>query len=432
MTIERPFAFYLTGLLLLLAMLGTMPGCGLFPVDPESHDDLWDRVRASLSLQYAYRKSAVRERRDWFLRNPGYLARSGKRGRRYLYHIIKEVERREMPAEIALLPIVESAFRPFAYSPSHASGIWQFIPATGKRYGLEQNWWYDGRRDIPEATRAALTYLEELNRRFDGDWLLAIAAYNAGEGTVERAIRRNRSAGRRTDFWSLDLPSETRKYVPKLLAVASLVEDPDRYDLSLESIPNRLYFQQVPIHGPIELELAAKAARLSLEEFRNLNPAFRRWVTDPAGPHHLLVPKNKVKIFRKAMATIPGNRRVRWHEHIVKPGESLNTIAAWFKTTVPVLQQLNPSQGKTLTIGRAILIPTPPRANYQPNTSAGKTKSRTGKKKRRIHVVRPGENLWNIARRYGLSLAQLLSWNRLSRNSVLKPGQRLRLYRLKK
>nr|VFJ91752.1 MAG: membrane-bound lytic murein transglycosylase D [Candidatus Kentron sp. H]VFJ92967.1 MAG: membrane-bound lytic murein transglycosylase D [Candidatus Kentron sp. H]VFJ99577.1 MAG: membrane-bound lytic murein transglycosylase D [Candidatus Kentron sp. H] len=428
------FTIHPLGFLLFLTLLGGLWSCSSLPgkPDPTAHDDLWDRIRASFQLQEAYGAREARSRLNWFKNNQSYFHRLAERGSRYLYHIIEEVERRGMPGEIALLPAVESAFRPFAYSPAHASGIWQFIPATGKRYGLKQTWWYDGRRDIPASTRAALTYLQALNARFDGDWLLAIAAYNTGEGNVERAIRRNRKAGRGTDFRSLDLPAETRNYVPQLLALASIVQDPDRYGLTLKKIPNRPYFQKVPIHSPIELSLAAKTAGLPLEEMRRLNPAFRRWATGPDGPHHLLVPIDRAAAFRKALHGIPVKQRVRWHRHVVKKGESLNTIAAWFKTRPPVLRQLNRLRGNTIAVGQVLLIPTVARANYQPDTSVRKTrpKSRKGRSKRpRVHVVRPGENLSLIARRYRVSLAQLVLWNGIARNSVLIPGQRLKLSR---
>lgn len=422
--------FRLTALLLFLAILGSISGCASFE-QKKHYDDLWDRVRASLKLEDAYGASEVRSRLGWFKRNQDYLDRTTKRGSRYLYYILEEVERRGMPGEIALLPIVESAFQPFAYSPAHAAGIWQFIPATGKRYGLKQNWWYDGRRDILASTQGALNYLQELHRRFDGDWLLAIAAYNTGEGNVQKAVKRNRKAGKPTDFWSLNLAAETRGYVPQLLALASVVKKTRQYGLTLKKIPNRPYFQQVPIHGQIELSLAAKTAGLTLDEFGKLNPAFRRWATDPDGPHHLLVPKDKVGIFQEGLAAISSNQRVRWHRHVVKKGESLGTIAAWFDTTVPVLRQVNQLRGNTVALGRNILIPTAPRANYQPNTSVSKTASKTKKKpgkKHRIHVVRSGESLWRIARRYSVSLAQLISWNDIARNSKLMPGQRLKLY----
>nr|VFJ66587.1 MAG: membrane-bound lytic murein transglycosylase D [Candidatus Kentron sp. DK] len=419
----RPFL-----LLLLVAVLGAMAGCAskLNLIKDKEYDDAWDRARASLALQDAYGAREVRERLDWFRQKQNYLDRCAERGSRYFYHILEEVERRDMPGEIALLPIVESAFQPFAYSPAHASGIWQFIPATGRRFGLKQNWWYDGRRDIPASTRAALDYLQQLHGRFDGDWLLAVAAYNTGEGNVERAVKRNRKAGKPTDFWSLDLATETRGYVPQLLALAAVVKDPGHYGLTLKKIPNRPYFRQVSTHGPIELSLAAKAAGISLDTLKNLNPGFRRWATDPAGPHRLLLPEDKVKRFEKALAAIPREERVRWHRHVVKKGETLKTIATWFKAPESIVREINRARGNRLALGRALRIPTAPRANYQPDTSVLAKKKPA--KKPRVHVVRSGENLSVIAHRYRISLKSIVAWNGISREKPLMPGQKLQLH----
>nr|VFJ66349.1 MAG: membrane-bound lytic murein transglycosylase D [Candidatus Kentron sp. FW] len=431
----------LIGLVFFFSVLGSMPGCEFLTGKSESigtpvkwRDDLWGRIQVSLKLQDMYEAEEVQSHRDWFKRNQPYLHRTADRGSRYLHHILEEVERRGMPGEIALLPIVESAFQPFAYSPSHASGIWQFIPSTGKRYGLKQNWWYDGRRDILASTQAALDYLQYLHRRFDGDWLLAVAAYNAGEGKVQQVINLNRDAGKPVDFWSLDLPTETRAYVPRLLALASVVRNPEEHDLVLKEIPDRPYFQQVSTNGQIELALAAKMANLPLEELRRLNPAFHRWATDPRGPHHLLLPIDRVDAFQEALAALPADQRVRWHKHIVKKGESLSVIAARFGTTVTMLRQTNSLKGNTILIGQDVLIPTGKRGSsgqrLERRLAVAKKSPIKPKpaKKRHTYTVRSGDSLWRIARRYRVSVAQLASWNGLARNSVLMPGQRLKLY----
>nr|VFK54890.1 MAG: membrane-bound lytic murein transglycosylase D [Candidatus Kentron sp. TUN]VFK57693.1 MAG: membrane-bound lytic murein transglycosylase D [Candidatus Kentron sp. TUN]VFK66474.1 MAG: membrane-bound lytic murein transglycosylase D [Candidatus Kentron sp. TUN] len=431
----------LIGLVFFFSVLGNISGCEFLTGKSESigtrgkwHDDLWNRIQASLTLQDMYDIKEVQSHRTWFKRNQPYLDRSTDRGSRYLYYILEEVERQGMPGEIALLPIIESAFQPFAHSPSRASGIWQFIPSTGKRYGLKQNWWYDGRRNILASTQAALKYLKYLHRKFDGDWLLAVAAYNAGEGNVEQAIKHNRNIGKSVDFWSLDLPSETRSYVPKLLALASIVQNPAKYNLTLRRIPNRPYFQQVSISGQIELALVAKIANLSMDEIRQLNPAFRRWATDPNGPHYLLLPIDRVGIFRRGLAQLPSKQHIRWRKHVVKKGESLSAIAVRFKTTVTALRKRNNLKGDLIRIGQRILIPSiHSLSDYRPNSklalstrkSAFKRKSA---KKRHIYTVRSGDNLWLIARRYRVSVAQLVSWNDLANNNVLIPGQRLNLY----
>nr|VFK12170.1 MAG: membrane-bound lytic murein transglycosylase D [Candidatus Kentron sp. LPFa] len=428
-------------LIFFFGVLGAMAGCEFLTGKSDSigtrgewHDDLWNRAEASFMLQDMYDAKEVRTHQAWFKRHQSYLIRTGDRGTRYLYYILGEVERRKMPGEIALLPIVESAFQPFAYSPAHASGIWQFIPSTGRRYGLKQNWWYDGRRDILASTRAALDYLQDLHRRFDGDWLLAIAAYNTGEGNVERAIKRNRSAGKPVDFWSLRLPSETRAYVPQLLALASIVQEPAKYNLILRKIPNHPYFQQIPTNGQIELALAAKIADLSLDEIHQLNPAFRRWATDPAGPHYLLLPVDRADTFRKELAKLSPKQRIQWRKHVVKRGESLGAVAARYKTSATALRQINSLRNNRIRIGSDILIPTEEHilSDYRSKgrqASARKSAARRKPtKKRRTYTVRSGDSLWLIAHRHGVSVAQLISWNGLTRKSVLIPGQRLDLY----
>ncbi|MCH9049085.1 MAG: transglycosylase SLT domain-containing protein [Proteobacteria bacterium] len=258
----------------------------------------------------------------WFTRNQAYLDRVSGRAEPYLYYIVEELEKRNMPLDLALLPIVESAYNPFAYSRSRASGIWQFMPSTGRIYGLKQNWWYDGRRDIVAATGAALNYLQKLHQEFDGDWLLALAAYNSGEGNVGKAIRRNKKAGKPTDFFSLRLPRETRGYVPSLLAVAEIVSNPGKYKITLKPIANTRYFKQVDINSQIDLATAGELSELSIEELYTLNPGFNRWATDPEGPHRLLIPVDKVTAFENKLATLSSDERIKWQQHKIKKGES--------------------------------------------------------------------------------------------------------------
>jgi membrane-bound lytic murein transglycosylase D len=262
---------------------------------PAQYGDLFDRMRAGFQLDDAADHHAVDQQLRYYAGNPDYLQRAFGRADLYLYHIVTQLEARGMPQELALLPVVESAFEPYAYSRASASGLWQFIPGTGSHFGLKQDWWYDGRRDIVESTRAALDYLQALHDEFDGDWLLAIAAYNCGEATVERAARANRAAGRPVDFWNLWLPRETRAYVPKLLAMKRLVRDPATYGLAISPIPNQPYFARVATAGQINLKIAGQIANVSPEELYELNPAFHRWATDPSGPHYLLLPVDSAR-----------------------------------------------------------------------------------------------------------------------------------------
>jgi len=250
----------------------------------EDYDDLFDRMRAGFALDEV-QEPAIDTQLAWFERNPEYLERVFQRAQRYMYHIVTEVEARGMPSEFALLPVVESAYEPFAYSSSRAAGLWQFIPGTGVRFGLKQTWWYDGRRDVVESTRAALDYLQALHDEFNGDWLLAIAAYNVGEAGVERAIAYNKSVGRPTDFWHLNLPAETRAYVPKLLAMKRLMAEPERYGLEFAPIANEPYFAVIDTDSQIDLKIATQLAGTTYDEIVALNPGYNRWATDPEGPH---------------------------------------------------------------------------------------------------------------------------------------------------
>ncbi|MCS6948190.1 MAG: transglycosylase SLT domain-containing protein, partial [Steroidobacteraceae bacterium] len=249
-------------------------------------DDLLQRLRSGFALPEVDHPS-IDAHLSWYARNPEYLERVFGRAELYLHHIVGEIEARGMPLELALLPVIESAFEPFAYSRARAAGLWQFIPGTGERFGLPQNWWYDGRRDVLESTRAALDYLQFMHDEFNGDWLLAAAGYNCGEHCVLRAIRENQAQGKPIDFWSLRLPAETRAYVPKLLAMSRLVANPELYGIAFSQIPNEPYFVKVDTGGQIDLKLAAELAGITHEELSELNPAFHRWATPPQGPHHL-------------------------------------------------------------------------------------------------------------------------------------------------
>ena len=255
------------------------------------YDTLWDRLFALYALPPIDHPDIDREL-SWFANHPAYLERAQNRAEPFLYSIVKLVEKKNVPGEIALLPIVESAFQPNVVSPARAAGIWQFIPSTGTNYGLKRNHSYDGRRDVYASTKAAIKYLKKLHGDF-GDWLLAIAAYNCGEGAVGRAIRRNEAAGLPTDFWSLNLPQETRAYVPKLLAVSRLFADAEKYGISLKDLPNMPQYKPVKVSNHLDLALAADAAGISLDKLYELNPGFRGQYADIEGSYHLYIPANK-------------------------------------------------------------------------------------------------------------------------------------------
>ncbi len=271
---------------------------------PSQYDNLWQRLRAGYKLQVKDNEEIERTV-EYFSRKPRFFENISQRARPYLYYIVQELERRKMPLELALLPAIESSFQPTALSPKKAAGVWQFIPSTGRNYGLRQNRFYDGRRDVLASTRAALDYLEKLNEMFNGDWLLSVAAYNCGEGAVQRAIRKNEAREKPTDFWALDLPRETRQYVPNLIAVSKIVAEPEKHDVKLTYITNRPYLQNVNVGTQINLNLAAKLAGLSTHEFNRLNPGYRLGVTDPDGPHLLTLPIDKIDNFKQQLTAIP-------------------------------------------------------------------------------------------------------------------------------
>ena len=383
--------------------------------------DLFERIRTGFVIDDVDEDAVDREER-WFASHPAYLDRTFKRGERYLYHIVNELEARKMPLELALLPVVESAFNPVAYSRARASGLWQFIPGTGKRYGLKQNWYYDGRRDVVAATTAALDYLQALSDEFDGDWLLAIAAYNAGEAGVARAVERNRAAGKPMDFFSLKLPRETRAYVPKLLAMRRIVADPNRHGLAFAPIDNEPYFAKVDTAGQIDLHVAAELADVSQDELIALNPAFNHWVTDPDGPHHLLVPADREAQLIAGLADLPPEKRVRVVYHHVRRGDTLGGIADKYGVSVATLRASNRIRGTMIRPGQDLLVTATPGMTMATLVREEEV-ARAVPRKAGKHVVRRGDTLWSIAKARGVSMGRLASTNGLKSNETLSVGQ---------
>lgn len=396
---------------------------------PESFADMLDRLRAGFQLEDVDQK-AIDQQLSWYVNHPQYLERVFGRGERYLYHIVTQLEERDMPLELALLPIVESAFEPFGYSRARASGLWQFIPGTGKRFGLKQNWWYDGRRDVIESTRAALDYLQFLNEEFNGDWLLAVAAYNSGEVNVHRAVKRNLALNKPTDFWHLKLPRETRAYVPKLLAMSRLVRDPEVLGLEFWPIPNEPYFARVETGGQIDLKMAADLAGITAEEITLLNPAFNRWATDPDGPHELLVPVDASELLRESLSQVPSEQRVRLERHHVESGDTLSTIARRYGVSVAVIKEINGLSSTRLRAGQDLLVPANGSALHPKVAQAAARVDGRGTPVNRgssFHVVRRGESLWTIARAYGVSVNKLANLNGMQPGDLLPAGRKLTL-----
>lgn len=395
--------------------------------DYSTPDDIWDRIRSGFRLS-DHDHPRLKPQIDWYARNQAYLNRVVERARPFLYDIVEEVARNDMPMEVALLPVVESAYQAFAYSPGRAAGIWQFIPSTGRLYGLKQNWWYDGRRDVPAATRAAVKYLQRLNKVFDGDWLLALAAYNSGEGRVLSAMRKNRKRGKPTDFWSLDLPNETRGYVPKLLAISNIVEHHLEHGITLGSIPDEPYLTQVNVGSQIDLALVSELSGLSLETVYRLNPAFNRWATDPNGPHVISLPLTKAEDFKQALAKVDRKQRIRWQRHKIKEGETLGHIANKYQTTVRMLQEVNNIRGKMIRAGHSITIPVATKSlnHYLSEDQRRLALQQTERNGIKIkHQVRKGDTFWDLSQRYGVSVRKIASWNGMAPIDALMPGQQL-------
>jgi len=394
----------------------------------KTYDNLWMLIRDHLVFENNINRKKVKNKVAWFSRNQQYIDRVVGRAEPYLYHIITRLKEREMPLDLALLPIVESAYQPFALSPSRASGIWQFIPSTGKRYGLKQNWWYDGRRDIVASTDAALDYLESLHKRFNGNWFHALAAYNSGEGNVERAIRKNKKLGKKTDFWTLKLPNETRSYVPSLLAIAEVLKNSDKYKINFGEIKNIPYFEVIDVKTQIDLATVSNLSGLTIDEVYLLNPGFNRWATDPSGPHRILIPVGKAQKFKEKLAALPKSERIAWKQHIIQKGESLGLIAERYKTSVSVIKQTNQLKGNTIREGKSLLIPSSkqPTKFYSLSIEARKFRGlKTSDGKRYTYIVKRGDNLWDIGRNYGISVDQLTKWNGITKKSFLRPKQKL-------
>ena len=334
----------------------SQPGADNTADDSSSAPDIWTRMRSGFVFPEVD-PDLVQAYIDEYSRHPLLLKQILQRGEPYLFHILGRLEQDGMPAELALLPVIESAFDPFATSPAGAAGIWQFMPETAAYVGLDQDWWYDGRRDIIASTDAALDYLDRLHKRFQNDWLLALAAYNAGSARVAKSIRKNRDAGKPDDFWHLSLPAETRSYVPRLLALRAVIKNPHDYNIALPRLSDTRYFSAVEIRGQIELKVAAELAEVPLTTLQRLNPGYDRSITPPDRTHTLLFPKSVAAVFRQRIAQLPKDLRVRSIRHRIRKGDNLSTIAQHYRTTVSALRKLNRLKGNKIIAGEFLMVP---------------------------------------------------------------------------
>lgn len=394
----------------------------------EEHPDLWERIRDGFAME-ELDSPLVQNHVAWYTNRPEYVQRMVERSQLYLYHIVEEVEKRGMPTEVALLPMIESAFNPKAYSTSHASGIWQFIPSTGKHFGLEQNWWYDGRRDVTAATGAALDYLQKLHTMF-GSWELALAAYNWGEGSVQRAIAKNRKKGLPTDYLSLTMPAETRNYLPKLMAVKQIIMDPAARNLALASIPNRPYFVSVASTQHIDLAVAARLAEMPLTEFVSLNPAYNRPVINAKGSRTLLLPVDKADTFASNLESYD-KPLVSWKSYTPARGEKIDTVARRFSISVARLKEINSiTRRNKLSSGQTLLVPlshneaTAPAFDEAQQAIEPEENEPSPASSRLVYAVKKGDTLASIAKRHKISAAQIKALNNLKSNR-LGSGQKL-------
>ena len=337
-------------------LTATSPNVVEVAIDQEPFD-LWERIRGDLTFAIPESYGDTDRYRKRFVNNQYTVNRLSKSGQRYLFHTVKRAEELGVPVELALLPFVESEFDPYAQSLYGATGIWQFLPATGREWGLKTNWWYDGKRDVIASTEAALNFLIYLHQKFDNDWLLAIAAYNAGPGRVNRAIRENKEKGLATDFWSLRLPKETSAYVPKLLVLCELIKDPSGFGVTLPSIANRPYFTKIETPGQVDLMQAADLAGMTPEAIYELNPGFSQWATDPSGPHYLLLPTGVADRFLIQLSSLEEVELVQWDRYKIKRGDTLTRIAKQYSIEVPVLMEINQMDSDIIYASQEIMVP---------------------------------------------------------------------------
>ena len=400
------------------------PAADLEPLPPAT-GDLWDRIVKGYAIP-DMDGPLVEKWEQWYAERPDYVARMVDRSRRYLYHIVTEVEARGMPLEIALLPIVESAFNPNALSVSRASGIWQFMPATGTSYGLKQTWWFDSRRDVIAATSSALDYLQKLNAEFN-DWQLSLAAYNWGEGNVRRAVARNRAKGLPADFESLTkMANETRNYVPKLQAIKNIIADPQQYGLVMADVPNAPYFTVVRTTARMDVKLVAELAELPVEEFLALNPQHNRPVISGADDFAILLPIDKAEVF-VAKLDLVDQPLVSWQAHRMKAGETLPQVAIRYGMSIETLRSVNgigPRQ--TVPTGYALLVPMQRPTAEGAESLADAVFTTVPAGRTFFHTVRRGDTLTGIGARYGVTMQDLKRWNRLARDDV-RAGAKLRV-----
>lgn len=392
-------------------------------IEPVPTGDLWDRLRSGFVLETDRpTNDAIQKFERWYSKHPKFFERLADRAYWLLPYILDEVEKRRMPAEVALLPAVESAFRHDATSHSNAVGLWQMISATGRRFGLRNDWWMDGRRDMTHSTRAALDYLEYLSREFNGDWILAMAAYNAGEGNIRKQIRRNQAKNKATDYWSLDLHKETEEYIPKLFAIRNIISNPAKYNITIQLIPNYQTLQVVDARVQTDLTVAASLIPISATKLHAFNLGYRRGVTPPTGPHNIVVPSEYADALTSKLNKLTVSQRMRWSRHQVRKGEYLGRIARKHGVSVESIILANQLGSNMIQPGQELRILISTGHVQYAKATTNNIKIENGDK---IYTIKLGDTLWKISRNVGASLSKLLRWNGLTKNTLLHPGQQL-------
>ena len=393
-----------------------------------NESDLW-RLIASRQEIRSDVNPRIQEHIDWIEQHPEYLSIISKRAEPYLYVVVSEVQKQGLPIEIALLPIVESDYYPFSYSHGTAVGLWQFIPSTGKMYGLEENWWHEDRRDILASTRAAVKYLKDLNEMFNGDWLMAIAAYNSGPGRVQKAINANIELGLKADFWSINLPKETEKYVPKLLALGKVIKDPERYNQKLFVIENKPFLKAIELNSQFDLALISQWTGLTIDQIYTFNPGLKRWATPVSLPYTILLPEDVVNRFEENLSKAGQRPKISWARHKVKQGDSLSLIAQKYKTTIGQIKSVNELSTDIIRIGDYLIVPLAQQADsYYSLSENQREKSRLNIQKNAekiIYKVISGDSLWKIAGKYNTSVNDLVRWNQIIPTAPLSIGKEL-------
>jgi len=389
-----------------------------------SSDDLWQLTRDHLAFTELYSNERVENEIAFYNRYPQHMTKVSQQASPYYYYILQEVIKRDFPSEVALLPVIESLYNPAAYSSGRASGIWQFIPSTAIYLGIKIDDWYDGRRDTITSTKTALDYLASLNKRFDGDWMLTFAAYNAGGGTVSKAIRKNKEKGLPTDYWSLKLPKETTQYVPRILAISALVNTPEKYNIEFPSIARTPYFKEVKIEGQIGLSKVASLAGVSRETVQQLNPGFNRNATSPSGPHRILVPVDKADKFEVALSKLDKSDRLSSHLYKVVSGDSMGMIAQRNNISTSMLKSANDKTNSKLRIGETLMIP-----SFGDSEIAKAVRKTQRAVLHKTHTIGNGDTVWDIAKKHKASVKEILAYNGLSKNSTLRIGASIKIPR---